>query len=469
MSANQVTCREKDVEVGICLKTNRISPARRLMPELLEMIFRYSASENQSAVEALKLSHVSQSWRATALEISSLWSTISIGLSQDMLSNSTLQNYRSLLQHQLKFSRERPLDVDVLVYFDQILPRDSNAERDIRGLLQDLVSDSHRWRRANISILTCNRLSHRICLKHSPLLEELRMSLSSADHPWHCVHIGKDTCPKLARLELTGDFRVESAGQNPSLRHLSLRPLNSMSPFLTMTDYADILRRSPGLETVSLRCLGHTRTCIPSLSSTICMPSLRELRVEHETAGKATPNINPSTAANNAISLLSQLTLPSLEKLKISIQTKDVRVDAGRELRALIERSCPPLKWLVIEGSHVSNLDLILALRFLPNLTHLRLKGFSRYLELLLDELTLRETTSTPTCPNLQSIRVSDCIVHDWSVIARMILSRWNNCDLASSTESSHFEFKEYGPNAFLPQKILRCCTDGLCVEVHSQ
>lgn len=474
MSLNRAVSRVKGASNAICLKANPTSSAQRLMPEVLEMIFQHSTTENRPSVVALNLSHVCQSWRAAALDISSLWSTISISLAQDTVSSLTAQRLHSFLQHQLKLSRTCPIDVDVLVQFDKILPRDSVAALHLRGLLRDLVNESNRWRRVNIRVLTGVNLEYRFCLKHMPMLEELRLNLSSADHPWHCVSVGQLSCPKLRRLELTGDFRVESAGQNPSLKCLCLRPLDSRSPFPSVVDYAEILRHSPEVQVVSLRCLGRIRTCTLPMSSTIVMRSLRELRIEHEAPGKISLNGNlndPSDAARNAISLLSQLTLPSLEKLKISIQTKDVHVDAGRELRAFIERSCPPLKRLVIEGSHVSNIDLILALRLLPDLTHLRLKGFSRYLERLLDELTIRKSTATAPsiCPNLQCLRLSDCIIHDWSVIARMILSRWKKQDLTPSADSSHFEFKECGLNTFLPQKILRCCTDGLCVEVQSQ
>jgi len=79
-------------------------------------------------------------------------------------SSPNLRRFRSFLRIQLKRSRTYPINVEVLLYFDKVPVGNDNA-LDIRGLLQDLVTNRHRWRQASISVSTSVNLIYRVCPK----------------------------------------------------------------------------------------------------------------------------------------------------------------------------------------------------------------------------------------------------------------------------------------------------------------
>ncbi len=125
------------------------------------LIFQHSIVVYRSAVEALCMSHVCRSWRATALDTSSLWSSISMRDTQDAASSPNLRRFSSFLRLQLKRSRTYPIDVEVLLCFDKAPVGNDNA-LDIRG---PSSGSRHRWRKASISVSTSVNLNYRVCPK----------------------------------------------------------------------------------------------------------------------------------------------------------------------------------------------------------------------------------------------------------------------------------------------------------------
>ncbi|KAF5343423.1 hypothetical protein D9758_011811 [Tetrapyrgos nigripes] len=180
-----------------------LAPIRRLPPELLARIFGFCCKESKANEKmdcpVVRLSQVCAGWRELARTTSSLWTHISVDLSDCEYS---IQRVLSMVDTHLSLSKQSPLHISL------VLPVTSD---DARAVLRAFVPESMRWETVTLDVDRCHLL----------------------DTEFTAI---KDRLPLLRQLELwptsTGTFDTESAAtvdsfsSAPNLRSLQLGVLD---------------------------------------------------------------------------------------------------------------------------------------------------------------------------------------------------------------------------------------------------
>jgi hypothetical protein len=181
-------------------------------------------------------------------------------------------------------------------------------------------------------------------------------------------------------------------------------------------------------------------------------------------------------------SLISALTLPSLNTLRLIFSGNPVQLDAhdsGADLSYFLERSKPPLRNLTLENFRIPENDLIRCLLELPTIEEIKIDetaaGFLT--NELLDALGRLWPNSEDEgdaqrpaflCPKLQSIRLGPNISSADGVFAEMFRKRW---DAAGNGEvcrikSVQVEFRN-GPHV-ADEEIKQYRAEGLSFHFYS-
>ncbi|KAJ3838568.1 hypothetical protein F5878DRAFT_619257 [Lentinula raphanica] len=280
------------------LPTPTHSPIHTLPNELLSHIFLHIASRppGQFSLSELDLSHVCSQWRAVALNLSPLWSSIQILAHEDPNS----EGVRRLTELYLDRSGNAPLDV--------FLHIDVEAGRPELGLgldLMDMLSaHAHRWRHAHLYIPRGSFFELYASDLELSSLESFSLTLdgsnpnpfdgiSSASGPGTCMSF---TAPRLHTLHLNIPFFELSQFLFPfhQLRHLSTSHLDlslthqllSLSPSLLTASFAScptdysfrdpIPYTSPLLSSLTILALHRLETLGPDITRCV-FPSLTTL------------------------------------------------------------------------------------------------------------------------------------------------------------------------------------------------
>ncbi|KAJ3820993.1 hypothetical protein F5880DRAFT_881539 [Lentinula raphanica] len=248
------------------------SPIHTLPNELLSHIFLHIVSRppGQFSLSELDLSHVCSQWRAVALTLSPLWSSIQILAHEDPNS----EGVRRLTELYLDRSGNAPLDVFLHIDVEAGRPELGLG----LGLMDMLNAHAHRWRHVHLQIPQVS-FSFQLFSSDLSSLESFSLVLDgfkSSDDIHSGSVSGSDrrmsfTAPRLHTLHLNIPFFELSQFLFPfhQLRHLSTSHLDlslthqllSLSPHILTASFAscptDYSFRDP---------IPHTYTC-PSLSS----------------------------------------------------------------------------------------------------------------------------------------------------------------------------------------------------------
>ncbi|KAJ6479961.1 hypothetical protein C8R47DRAFT_603947 [Mycena vitilis] len=140
--AAEVTQTEgNEIRRYIAISSSRLAPIRRLLPEILSMIFSLLILD-YPLVTGLRNQYpivlVSFHWRAVALSIPSLWSRFSVSLRGG-------EGAFEMLQCYLRRSRGHPLTIEIR--------KDADLRRPLhRGMVEYLIQNSERWLRVTFPL-----------------------------------------------------------------------------------------------------------------------------------------------------------------------------------------------------------------------------------------------------------------------------------------------------------------------------
>ncbi|EDR02707.1 uncharacterized protein LACBIDRAFT_332233 [Laccaria bicolor S238N-H82] len=209
---------------------------------------------------------------------------------------------------------------------------------------------------------------------------------------------------------------------------------------LSLIDCFHIIQRSVQLKTCYLYGIS-----IPLFSTLLTGPhthtSLQDLRLH-------------STIPIN--SLISTLTLPSLNALQLILSGNPIGLDShnsGADLSHFVERSSPPLRSLMLENFRIPENDLIQCLLDLPTIEEIKIDetaaGFltNEFLDALGKLWPNSEDEGAHRmflCPKLQSIRLGPTISSADGVFAEMFRKRWDAAERGEvcRMKSVHVEFR---------------------------
>ncbi|TDL17941.1 hypothetical protein BD410DRAFT_806934 [Rickenella mellea] len=340
----------------------KLSPAQRLIPDVLSMIFiqclpdttKCSSYPRPSRHHApLVLGRICRAWRDSALSTPRLWSCLKI---------SNQWKCSVGVQEWLRRSGTHPLSISWYGE-DGDLSNPLENGRAIRAL----VAQSHRWE--NIQVRDSGHILERFLVPISfsvPTLKTLILEAPLND-PWEgTVGAQLSNAPKLRRLLLSGRLDVHfHGGMAQQLRELVIVRESYDKDSYSLERIANILASCPSLESGEFYVEGNG----DMLTDTdIIAPSLQSLSLDIPWKSYVT-DIGP---------FLSRLTLPALKDLTLS--PWGVFTPWLPQLRSLIERSQTSLASLSLVGTfgiEEYSSSLLDCLRMSPKLRQLSLETMS--------------------------------------------------------------------------------------------
>lgn len=276
---------------------------QRVPTELLVQIFTDVSriSDPRSSRSLIALTHVCRKWRAIALDVPGLWSSIVVtSLSSDGVHAFIERSRDSLFNIRLQDPHEQ-VDFQFL----------SNLQRRLRSLIVEATG-----------LAAAAQVTKQLAWRPCPHLEALCILAPSADGVWAEI-LGFDLHPPPS--ENAGTTQTLSSF-SPSLRYLHMRPMVipwtsgvysnlsvldlETSPLTGLTEgqLISILRRCPELVELQLRVEGDLNGSAPPNDGSwdVALPLLSVFSVD---------GLSPELAA----SILSHLTLPAFTRYTLSL------------------------------------------------------------------------------------------------------------------------------------------------------
>ncbi|KAI5829301.1 hypothetical protein K523DRAFT_416845 [Schizophyllum commune Tattone D] len=361
-------------QVGFCLAL--AAPIRRLPNEILVAVFTYVLEDPAFYVEDLRvLATVCYAWRNIMLSTSSLWSTITIGLTTDKEHPYDMQHHSAFVHAQLRRSANRLLSVSLLIQAcDDTL---------VSELWAAAREESYRWRHLTIRTDDVDAYAafwedhSSICL---PMLETLEFNDVACSPPFDVF------------------------GDAPRLRHLSVD--TAFEPW--DTDFPQswrltTLRLHNTLASNCLSALKGSRSTLKEFS--IGYMDLDANDPQHEFPSVTLPLLEKLSISGSAANRIGrQLVLPSVHHLFVgSLHTES----EGEDVLSIIQRSSANVTTLELMPFLRSQQAVRHLLKGLPTVTHLMLSTHfdrSGFHEGFFRDLT--PSADNPDCPlpNLQRL-----------------------------------------------------------------
>ncbi|KAJ7932854.1 hypothetical protein B0H13DRAFT_2515333 [Mycena leptocephala] len=387
--ATQRQCDE--IRKFIIMSSSRLAPIRRLIPEILSLVFSHWIPDSHLAIgrpglHEHPLARVSFHWRAIAFATPSLWSKFSISLRGDDRALQMLNLY-------LRRSLVSPLTIEVRKDVDLQLPFHS-------GIVDRLIENSERWQRITFP------LDYQLLSLFSPVrgrLPSLEVaSFSSAK---------KASEP--SELESIVAFEIA-----PKLRSLSLRnarndlppfPLNQLERVL-FTNLAEeviipVITKSPNLRSLTCRWIG---TVLPT----------------HPPPPPYLFSSLTTIALKADFHLLRCLTAPNLESLSLT----DLQHFAISMVVPIVERSQCNLRYFLLDKVWVNGTSLVEILGAMPTLNHLTIvDGRPNSLTEMAMEALIIDPGRAAVLPALQTLTLKGSYLFRTSTLLDMLESRITN------------------------------------------
>ncbi|KAJ6548205.1 hypothetical protein DFH09DRAFT_629675 [Mycena vulgaris] len=369
----ELQCNE--IQKFVAISSSRLAPVRRLVPELLAMIFLQTIQHATFAIGRRKFfaeyafAAVSFHWRAIALSTPSLWAAFSVSLRG---ANGALQ----MLQLYLRRSTGFPLKIEVRK--DPLSRSPFNTE-----IVDQLVQNSDRWLRISLPLDTQVLPLFSGIRGRLPSLETVSFSFPSndvwaaTDNPLEDVVIFEDA-PKLCNLSI----------RNASAAALPRIPLEQIERVMltNTTDSVQLLRDSLNLRKLAL----HSFDPHPS----------------HSLLPEQTPFVLPRLSAidlTGSHDILHCLAAPSLESLSIN----EVPDFSGPIFASFIERSCESIRILNLTNVGIRGRSLVHVLRGTPALETLAISDARphSFTETAMEALVINHNRPV-VVPALQELRI---------------------------------------------------------------
>ncbi|TDL15569.1 hypothetical protein BD410DRAFT_845079 [Rickenella mellea] len=419
-------------------------------PELIRKIFLHCLPRDRLprpiTVEApLVLGHVCHFWRSVLIWTPEMWTALALVCGHGRI---PVERMLRTYEEWVRRSGDHPLTLSFL-FADDAPPPTCNDVVDLDVFRSTLLKHAHRWRALYISspimcrcVLRIQSILH--APRSTPLLEGFSLVYNG---PWRreraSITMSIRHIRQLSVLHLGGHgCLVELSMHN--VKFSNLVELRISSPASTILP---ILKYAPVLETldVTFDLQERNHHC---LAKPLMLCKLRTLKL--------------STHDASLIPLISQLRLPSLERLSVTM-VSIFGVEEWQNVVELVERSDPPLRELYAYGGPPEPHIMIGLLRLVPDLTLLAGDWYMA-MQPILNALTVR-ADRPPLCPQLERFEFQ----HKFSTTenaAPMVLSRWKHSDNARFQIARPLEVKILGDTyRFLRYPgITECLEKGLKV-----
>jgi len=418
------------------------SPAMRMPPETVGQVFMLclpdpirwglqSSIPPNPLIAPLLLCNICSSWRAVALSMPQLWTSISAISGTGIRSRPHL----NLIQLWLDRSGMCPLSFSVEhsdnAGEDESIGDEGEGESIAESILDMFIPHFSRWQRIKLVFTTTFPKSLlQFPENGASLLEGVQLWLSSdlgsgRIAPTLALSHILASSPRLCTFHWMHQFYVL---RSVNLPWWQLTKVNIYSE-ISIHDVLGMLSMSPKLIELSLDNIAGRPPDSHFPSRLILAPELQSLYIYTDV------NLGP---------LFDELILPALRSITIIHSINVVPAWTQSQLTSLVTRSKCPLESFILKYTNIPEGDLIAFLQNVPCLTYLDItnKGKTSITDQLLLLLTARDRGDGQApylCPNLQSIKLGECCFTSTDgILAAMVASRWRRTvEMAELTNAS--------------------------------
>lgn len=417
--------------------------------EIMREIFSSSVSSEPCVpsrqTAPLNVSQVCRDWRADAVMMPGLWSTLKLSNEGGLKDKpSKIKAIMNILSSWLDRSRNQALTFDVTLdcsHFQKEKEGDTYVAVEV---LTKMLQNRARWKDVALNfkfaaprVIDFEALRNVSPVERMPRLERLHLEIQGIPKTWFIwesitswMKFGLASSPSLNTLSGNIPFGID-AGQE-SLKSYTYNSTGITRRMTTKAKHClDILRSATNLEEFRASGIG-----IGTSTEAIDLLVATKLRILDLTSAG-----NLQDSNDNAVSyILDRLETPQLRELKIkTIEETDIEI-FGPLFERFVDRSSHSIQHLNLTVSDILEGPLIAALRLLPRLKSLEVQ-YAQYLTgSILSALTLDsspENDSGSLCPELESIVFvgTSCFVNCQSMVDDLIFSRWNTERRQSRTQ----------------------------------
>ncbi|KAJ7084627.1 hypothetical protein B0H15DRAFT_888246 [Mycena belliarum] len=263
-----------EIRKFIAIASSRLAPIRRLLPELLSLVFTHSFDDSTFFIgrprsyEHYAVAAVSSHWRQVALSTPSFWTKFSVSLRGG---DGALQ----ILQMCLQRSKGFPLTIN--------LRTDIVSRGPFRaGIIQQLIEHSERWFKVSLP------LDPELLELLSPIrgrLPSLQIMSVIIPSKNHSAAVGNtmlnadafESAPKLHSLSL---YSVTGAMGLPRLPLAQVERLMFTIARTNDANFKDIVARSPNIRKLTCHCSTHLGYSPPTRTVPVLLSELRAIELK---------------------------------------------------------------------------------------------------------------------------------------------------------------------------------------------
>lgn len=395
------------------LSTSSFATVNHLPPEILSEIFLWLHpeinEEDPANRDRLHLLRVCKQWQYVALGTPRLWSFLSLVLDEEVSQHSREVDTWLKRSGTCTFTLE-------------IMDTEASQRTHGRTIMEALLPHMPRCRRLHAYMRTqfFNMMFTSSRAAGMEQLEYLDLKVQEGPSDW--ILMDFSAYPRLTDLFLQFNSEIatiQCRGEGTRLQSIFLTDPRQLLP---------LMRYCPSL-----------RDCILHLDNEdFYWNDADTSTLEHPHTQKLTVIATDMASLTKGFSVLKRLTLPALRALEI--QKDDLFMleelygeHTGPLIRSFLQRTCPSLTELFLDGDFIDATSLVMSLAVVPTLTTLLIRGYTPGREFW-NALTMRrdvggDSDGLPNnvCPQLKDLTITDVTEYDGDLIsdiADMILSR---------------------------------------------
>ncbi|KAL5478924.1 hypothetical protein ACEPAI_2211 [Sanghuangporus weigelae] len=406
-------------------------------------------------------SWVCRRWRRICLSTPQLWTGINL---QDLTRDGLYAVNRTVLLSLLDLWISRSGSCPISIRFSYtdlsdagsgmmlFLPGpddDSAYLRDIRALIQKLVSCQHRWRALDMTVLDLSTLEPLLravsARPASPRLEYLSIATQYLGIFGEIRTYNLQLASHLRTIRIMSPLIVPEGNgvQFEQLTELTLKYCSSMMGCLQWID------KAPNLETLKIRFFGAGGEPFEDENRMRRLEKLIDLQ------------ISSFSSDSDPTAFIDLLELPALEELFFDMNDL-IESRSWSCVLELLKRSRPQaLQALALLGTPMSQEDILACLRMSPKLTYLNLGTVTDDILDALSASTPRQPkSSTPLCPSLEVLEIAD--VTDCSAASLINFASSRCRDKSGDVSATECELRFEGDNRWetLETLVIPCDPD---------
>ncbi|KAL5525232.1 hypothetical protein ACEPAF_9101 [Sanghuangporus sanghuang] len=406
-------------------------------------------------------SWVCRRWRRICLSTPQLWTGVNL---QDLTREGLYAVNRTVLLSLLDLwiRRSRSCSISIRFSYTDLSdagsgmmlflpgPNDDSAYlRDIRALIQRLLSCQHRWRALDVTVLdlsTVEPLLQAVSARPaSPRLEYLSIATQYLGIFGEIRTYNLQLASHLRTLRIMSPLIVPEGNgvQFERLSELTLKYCSSMMGCLQWID------KAPNLETLRVRFFGAGGESFENGTRTRRLRKLVDLQ------------ISSFSSDSDPTAFINLLELPALEELFFDMNDL-IESRSWSCVLELLKRSRPrALQALALLGTPMSQEDILACLRMSPKLTYLNLGTVTdNILDALSASAPCQPKSSTPLCPSLEVLEIAD--VTDCSAASLVNFASSRCRDKSDDVSAAECELRFEGDNRWetLETLVIPCDPD---------